>query len=116
VQVPALLRAAGLELTTMAEHYGEARSQRVADTEWIKLTAERGWIGFHKDAQIRRNEVERIAVIDSGARMFCVPRADLSAADLAARFTSNIRAIAAAAAAEGPFIYSVQAGKIARLL
>ena len=81
------------------------------------MTAQRGWIAFHKDAAIRRNLVERKTVIDYGARMFCVPRADITAADLAARFTANIVAIAAAAkAADGPFIYSVQPHRMVRLL
>jgi hypothetical protein len=92
VQVPTLLRQAGFVLTTMREHYGEAQAQQVTDVEWIALTAQRGWIGFHKDAEIRRNEVERRAVLDTGARMFCVPRADITAADVAARFIRNLGA------------------------
>lgn len=115
VQLPAMLREAGFELTTMREHYGEVEAQSVADVEWIALTAERGWIGFHKDAEIRRNEVERRAVVATEARMFCVPRADISAADLAARYIANLPAIAAAAQAPGPYIYSVQAHRIVRL-
>ena len=115
LQVPGLLREAGFALTTMREHYGEATAQRVADLEWITLTAERGWIGFHKDAEIRRNEAERLAVVATDARMFCVPRADITAADLAARYISNLPAIAAAAKTPGPYIYSVQANRIVRL-
>lgn len=115
LQLPAALRDAGFALTTMREHYGEVEAQRVADVEWIALTAERGWIGFHKDAEIRRNEVERRAVFDTAARMFCVPRADITAADLAARFITNLPAIAAAAKLSGPYIFSVQAHQIVRL-
>jgi hypothetical protein len=116
VQVPAMLRQAGFVLTTMRDHYGEAQAQRVADVDWIALTAQRGWIGFHKDAEIRRNEVERRAVLDTGARMFCVPRADITAADVAARFIQNLGAIVAAVQEPGPYIYSVQTNRIARLL
>ena len=47
--------------------------------------------------------------------MFCVPRADVTAADLAARYVANIRAIAAAAELPGPYIYSVQPRQIVRL-
>lgn len=107
VQVPGLLRRAGIVLTTMREHYGEIEAQRVTDLEWIALTAQRDWIGFHKDATIRRNQIERQAVLDSHARMFCVPRADITAPDLAARFIDNLRAITAAARESGPYIYSV---------
>jgi len=79
IQLPRLLRAAGLELTTMREHYGEHLGQMTADPDWIGLVAERGWIGFHKDAAIRRNDIEQAAVRQSGARLFCVPRADITA-------------------------------------
>jgi hypothetical protein len=116
LQVPRLLRTAGLVLTTMREHYGKIGAQRVADTEWIELTAQRGWIAFHKDAAIRRNLVEQMAVTRFGARMFCVPNANLTAAEAAKRFTRNIRAIEAAAEADGPFIYSVHTRTVERLL
>lgn len=115
VQVPALLRQAGLAVTTLREHYGQPQDQRISDEEWIELTSERGWISFHKDAAIRRNLVERQTVIDHSARMFCVPRADITAAGLAARFY-NIAAIAVAAQGAGPFVYSVQAHRIVKLL
>jgi hypothetical protein len=91
IQVPALLRAAGLSLTTMREHYGESRAQTVTD-------------------------LERETVLETGARLFCVPRADLLAEDLAARFTVNIAAIHRAAQSPGPFIYSVLPMRIVRLL
>jgi hypothetical protein len=116
VRVPALLRAAGMSVTTMREHYGEARAQTVSDHEWIALTAERNWLGFHKDASIRRNELERQTVLETGARLFCIPRADLLAEDLAARFIANIAAIHRAAESPGPFIYSVLPARIERLL
>ncbi len=100
----------------MREHYGESGAQHIADIEWIAMTVENGWIAFHKDAAIRRNEAERRAVEATGARMFCVPRADLAAADLAERFIRNRRAIADVALESGPYIYSVQSSRIVRLL
>jgi hypothetical protein len=51
-----LLRDAGIELTTMAEHYGEQAGQKVADVDWIAATAQRGWLVFNKDAAIRRTQ------------------------------------------------------------
>lgn len=116
IQLPKLLRAAGIALTTMREHYGETAAQSVSDNEWIALTAERGWIAFHKDDNIRRNEAERQTVIRTGARMFCVPRADLTAGNLARRYLDNLAAIAHAAESPGPFIYLVYDSRIARLV
>jgi hypothetical protein len=116
VRVPALLRAAGLALTTMREHYGELQAQSVTDHGWIALTAERNWIGFHKDASIRRNEKSEkpSSKLVRGCSAF--PRADLVAEELAARFIANTAAISPAAQSRGPFIYSVPATKVIRLL
>lgn len=91
----------------MREHYGEQLGQMTADPDWINLVAERGWIGFHKDAAIRRNDIERAAVANSGARLFCIPRADITADELAHRYLTNLAAIARAAAEPGPYIYGV---------
>lgn len=114
--MPQLLRAAGIELTTMREHYGENVGQSVDDVDWLIESADRGWIGFCKDAAIKRNEAERETVIARGARLFVVPRADVSAAEVAARFINNLTAITKAASQPGPFIYSVQLTRIERLL
>lgn len=111
-----MLCSHGISLTTMREHYGERRAQTVADHEWITLTAQRGWIAFHKDDNIRRNEAERKTVIRTGARMFCVPRADLTAGDCARRYLDNLAAIAHAAESPGPFIYLVYHSRIMRLV
>ena len=115
MQVPRILRASGIALTTMREHYGEELAQLTADPDWIRLVAERGWIGFHKDAAIRRNDLERASVAAYGSRLFCVPPADITAADLAQRFITNLAAIERAASEPGPFIYGVYPSGIQRL-
>jgi hypothetical protein len=112
VQLPNLLRAAGIQLTTMREHYGETLGQMTADPDWIALTAERGWIGFHKDAAIRRNVLERRSVLANKARLFCVPRADITAEQLGQRYLSNFEAITRAAQQAGPYIYGVYPNEI----
>jgi len=91
----------------MAEHYGEQQAQSLDDQAWIAETARLGWIAFHKDDAIRRNEAEKNAVRRSGARCFCVPRADLTAPQAVRRYLDNLAAIARAVGASGPFIYSV---------
>lgn len=100
----------------MREHYGEEVGQSVDDVDWLIEIADLEWIGFCKDSAIRRNEAERATVVERGARLFVVPRADVSAAEAAARFINNLSAITEASAQDGPFIYSVQLARIERLL
>lgn len=55
IGVPSLLRAAGLRLTTLAEHYGVPQDENVPDEEWLALAGERGWVVFMKDYRVRYN-------------------------------------------------------------
>lgn len=112
IQVPGLLRAAGLRLVTLAEHYGVPADENVADTEWLELAGSHGWAVFLKDARIRSRAVEREVVRAFGVRCFCITRQDLSAAQMAERYLRHLDAIAAACADEGPFIYAVHDRRI----
>ena len=44
IKVPRLLRAAGLRLITLAEHYGIPEDEDVSDDEWLELAGRRGWV------------------------------------------------------------------------
>ena len=46
IKVPALLRAAGLRLTTLAEHYGVPDDEDIRDAEWLELAGRNGWAVF----------------------------------------------------------------------
>ena len=115
IRVPALLRAAGLRLVTLAEHYGVPADQEVADSTWLEETGKRGWAVLMKDEQIRRNQAERRAVERHAVRCFCLTRQDLTAVEMAERFLHNLDAIAAACDEPGPFIYAVYERRILRL-
>lgn len=112
IKVPRLLREAGLNLVTLAEHYGVPADESVADEDWLRLAGERGWAVFMKDTRIRYNPAERAAVRDYGVRSFCLSSQSLSGEDMAARFLDNLEAIVAACAEEGPFICIVYANRI----
>jgi PIN like domain len=62
IKVPQLLRAAGLRLTSLAEHYGIPADESVADHDWLQLAGRRGWVVFMKDTRLRYNRPERQAV------------------------------------------------------
>jgi hypothetical protein len=115
IRFPALLRDAGVELVTLAEHYGIPADEDVADVDWILEAAGRGWVLFMKDAAIRRRPAERQAIMMSGAKCFCLANAGVDAAEAARRHVDNLAQIAKACAEPGPFLYAVQMGRIERL-
>ena len=114
-RVPELLRASGLRLVTLAEHYGMPADESVADTEWLELAGTRGWAVFMKDGRIRGRASERVVVETFAVRCFCISRQDLTAEQMAARSLAHLDAIVAACADAGPFIYAVHENRIEKL-
>jgi hypothetical protein len=98
IQVPELLRAAGVQLVTIAEHYGRPQDEAIEDTTWIVDAANREWISFMKDERIRRRPAERAAIQASKAQCFCLANANLKADEMARRYVANLAAIARASA------------------
>jgi hypothetical protein len=115
IQVPRLLREAGLRLVTLAEHYGIPADEDVADTTWLRDAGTAGWVVFMKDSRIRRTPAERAELVASRVRAFCLTRKDLTAPEMAARFLDRLPAITAACAEPGPLLYAVHASRIERL-
>src|SRR5579862_7600709 len=64
IEFPRLLRAAGVELVTLAEHYGIPADERVEDVTWLADTSRLDWPVIAKDERIRRRPAERRAVRD----------------------------------------------------
>ncbi|MGH8929461.1 MAG: hypothetical protein ACRDZO_02180 [Egibacteraceae bacterium] len=115
VQVARGLRAAGLRLITLAEHYGMPADECIADTVWLADAGTHGWVVLMKDERIRRNQAERGALTKHHVRCFCLTRQDLTAADMTRRFLDNLPAITAACSQPGPFLYAVHTNRIVRL-
>ncbi len=116
IKVPQLLRASGLRLVTLAEHYGMPSDERVKDEEWLELAGASGWAVFMKDTRIRYKPAERDAVVRHAVRCFCLTSQSLPADEMARRFLDNLPAIATVCRTDaGPFIYAVHSHKIERL-
>lgn len=115
LQVPQLLRAAGVELITLAEHYGIPADENVQDTTWIRDSAQQGWIAFMKDFAIKRRPVESEAIRNYRARCFCLPNANMRAAAMAERYIANLDRIARAAEQPGPLLYTVHEQRLDRV-
>lgn len=115
IKVPDLLRAAGLRLVTLAEHYGIPADEDIADEDWLRLASSQDWVVFMKDTRIRYNRRERDVVMAYSVRCFCLSSQQLNADDMAARYLDNLDAITQACQEPGPFIYAVYKNRIERL-
>lgn len=60
VAVPRLLREAGWDLITLAEHYGVPQDETIEDTRWIEDSAKLGWAVLMKDKRIRYRRKQRL--------------------------------------------------------
>lgn len=116
MKVPGLLRAAGLRLVTLAEHYGMPLDETVEDVDWLRLAGTRGWAVFMKDEAIRRNQREQAVVRAFSVRCFCLTRQGLAASETVARFLDNLGAITEACGSPGPFIFAVEKTRIVQRL
>ncbi|WP_214109626.1 hypothetical protein [Acrocarpospora catenulata] len=72
VAIPKMLRDAGWDLITLAEHYGVPHDETVEDTRWIEDSAKLGWAVLMKDKRIRYRQAEIDAVIEHQARCFVI--------------------------------------------
>ncbi|WP_250286729.1 PIN-like domain-containing protein [Frankia sp. CiP1_Cm_nod2] len=113
--VPRLLRQAGIDLTTLADHYGIPHDEKVEDVTWLADTARLGWAAFMKDERIRRRPAERAAVIKHAARCFYINRQNLPGPEMVQRFIDNLDTIITACAEADPFIYAVHSNQIKKM-
>jgi PIN like domain len=113
IKVPALLRAEGLRLITLAEHYGIPADEEVADEDWLELCGERGWLALMKDDRIRYLSVERRALVENWVRAAVITNANLSAEEMARRIIRAVPDLSLVCAERsGPFLFALQATRI----
>lgn len=112
VQVPRLLRAAGLRVVTLREYYGKPRDQTVRDSEWLQLVGSSGLVAFTKDKRIARLQDQREAIANYKVRCFYLAKQDLAAGDIADRFLWNLPRIVDACSRPGPFLVAVHANRL----
>ena len=113
--LPNALRDLGCIVHTLADVYGEKRSQSVEDHEWLQRAGRNDWIVLTKDDRIRYRHVEREAFMSANLRVFCLTTAKLNAEQQTARFVDNINRIVQRARKSGPYIYGVYEGRLERI-
>jgi len=109
------LRAAGLQVLSMADVYGEKAAQLLADEVWLRDAGENDWIVLTKDDAIRRRPAERDALTEAEVRVFCLTNRNMRAATQTERFVANRHRIVRQAREPGPYIYGVYDGVLRRL-
>ena len=78
-KVPELLRAEGLHVVTLADHYGIPADETIEDSEWLQLCGQRGWLALMKDDRIRYVGAERHALVMYRVRAAVITNANLPA-------------------------------------
>ena len=107
IALAASIEARGYVVHTLRSMYGEEQAQSVDDEVWIPKFAQLGYILLTKDDEIRRYPPARDAAFNSGARIFCLPNANLDGPHIQERFLSNLNRIIQRAKHEGPYMYAV---------
>ncbi len=102
--MPSILRAAGLDLRTLAEVYGIPADEGVADEKWLTRAGQEGWVVLMKDERIRRRPAEKRALVDHGVRAFCLARRDIRATEMAGLFLAARTEMARTCSQPGPFL------------
>ncbi|GBF82833.1 hypothetical protein [Aphanothece sacrum] len=80
------LRNAGITVAIHDEHF----APNAQDVDWLPEVGQRGWVLLTKDANISKNQVERIAVAQAKIKMFVLASQQLSGQDMANIFLKEI--------------------------
>lgn len=111
------MRAHGLRLITLSEHYGIPADETVADVEWLELAGGQQWLVLFKDERIRYRPAEREALVTHGVRAFCLMGGNLRAHEMAALFIASLEDMVSACEQEGgPFLYGISRERVRRLV
>jgi hypothetical protein len=108
------LHAAGWDVRTMAEIYGEIPGQGLADPPWLQECGARGWVALTKDKSILRKQPggrlspQLEAIREGRVRVFVLMNQDLSGAEQGASYLRHERKIMNIVhARSGPYVYGI---------
>ena len=78
--VPDALRSIGLNVEVHADHF----AHDAPDTEWLRRCGEEGWVVLAKDKAIKKNPLERQAIIANGLAAFFIIKTNATGEENAA--------------------------------
>ena len=98
------LRAAGAFVEVHIDHF----SQSAPDLEWIPDIGKRDWVLITRDANIRRNPLERAAYEEAGLRGFVVTGKNIGGPELAGLLVRSLQGMVNRAAGRpGPLLFTI---------
>jgi hypothetical protein len=98
----------------MQDVFGDEPALR-PDEIWIPEVTRRGWVILMKDDKIRLKPLERAAVVQAGARVFCITNAQITGDEMAARLIAHRHKIIRLSRNPGPYVYGVYTDGLKRL-
>lgn len=113
--VATTLREAGWDAITLAQRFGDVDAQRMSDEEWIGTGTREGYVLLTKDGRVASRPLEAQAIYMHDARVFALPRADMTGPAMAQAFVQATAAIMRCCSREqGPFVMVVRDGRLRR--
>lgn len=83
------LRAAGEAVEVHDDHF----ASDAADQDWLAAVGANAWVVLSKDDRIRRNPVERHALLSAGVAAFFLGRSDLRGDQMATALVASLPAM-----------------------
>lgn len=96
-----------IEFRTLAQIYGNDEAQKLADVDWIADSARNGWIALTQNFKIPRVAHEADAIRESGARILCYHRANLTKEAKSLILGRHMRAVRKVHLNEGPAFWRI---------
>jgi len=100
--VAASLAQAGVDVRPWYEHFAGS-----PDLEFLPLVGKNDWVFLTKDKNIRRNQLEVRAILNSGVRAFVVTATDLRREEMAALLLKAIPKMHRICHQRGPFVFNI---------
>lgn len=114
IVVTSLLEA-GWDATTLAQRFGDVEAQQMSDEAWIGTGAMEGYVLLTKDSRVATRPLEAQAIYMHDARVFALPRADMTGQAMAQQFVQATDAIMRCCSREpGPYVMVVSDGRLRR--
>lgn len=98
------LRDAGAKVEIHDDHF----PQTTSDVDWLTEVGKRGWVVLSKDERIRRNRIERGALVAARVRAFALTQQDITGPEMAELFQRVLPGMTNRAISQpAPFIYTI---------